>query len=106
MTNNLKKNNYTAILGSESGPGLDLDWTMDSLFSTLSSSLHIDYFIIVIVKYFVVNKKRAGLVNAMQGNGPQAKSWLVRILAAFLVLLVAVRMTIKFLNLPVCTKPM
>ena len=25
MTNNLKKNNYTAVLGSESGPGLDLD---------------------------------------------------------------------------------
>ena len=27
MTNNLKKNNYTAVLGSKSGPGLDLDWT-------------------------------------------------------------------------------
>ena len=25
MTNNLKKNNYTAVLGSKSRPGLDLD---------------------------------------------------------------------------------
>ena len=33
-------------------------------------------------------------------------SWLVRISAAFLVLLVALRMLIKFLNLPVHTKPM
>ena len=44
MTNNLKKYNYTAVLGSESGPGLDLGsrsrvckkwpdrtWTGDSL---------------------------------------------------------------------------
>ena len=31
MTNNFFKNNYTAVLGSESGPGPDLDWTMDSL---------------------------------------------------------------------------
>ena len=33
MTNNFFKNNYTAVLGSESGPGLDLDRTVDSLFT-------------------------------------------------------------------------
>ena len=31
MTNNFLKNHHTAVLGSESGPRLDLDWTMDSL---------------------------------------------------------------------------
>ena len=31
MTNNFFKNNYTAVLGSESGPGPDLDRTVDSL---------------------------------------------------------------------------
>ena len=31
MTNNFLKNNYTAVLGSKSRPGPDLDWTVDSL---------------------------------------------------------------------------
>ena len=31
MTNNFFKNNYTAVLGSESRPGPDLDQTVDSL---------------------------------------------------------------------------
>ena len=42
MTNKFLKNNHTAVLGSESGPGLDLDQTMDSLlvanFNTLLDS--------------------------------------------------------------------
>ena len=60
MNNNFFKNNYTAVLGSESGPGPDLDQTMDSLPKTMPGSTTMTSIIslLITLKFLRVKKPR------------------------------------------------